>query len=64
MLSARRATAADVEQLLLLDAVRAWAADRGAAQLVVVTAHLDEPERAALRSSGLTVASEWWAGPL
>lgn len=47
---------------LLLGAVREWATSCGAAQLVVVTAHLDEPKRAALDSSGLTLASEWWVG--
>lgn len=46
----------------LLDALRSWAASRGAVQLVVVTAHLDVPKRAALESSGLTLASEWWVG--
>jgi GNAT superfamily N-acetyltransferase len=36
------------------------AAGRGAVQAVVVTAHLDQPRRDALRSCGLSVASEWW----
>ena len=49
---------------LLLDALRGWAAGRGAAQIIVVTAHLDEPKRAALRSRDLTLASEWWVGPV
>lgn len=49
---------------LLVDALREWANSRGAAQLVVVTAHLDQPKRAALQSLGLTLASEWWVGPL
>jgi hypothetical protein len=48
----------------LLDAVRSWARSRGAAQLVVVTAHLDEAQRAALRAAGLGIASEWWVGAL
>ena len=47
---------------LLLDALRSWAASRDAAQMIVVTAHLDEPKRAALPSHGLTLASEWWVG--
>jgi GNAT superfamily N-acetyltransferase len=47
---------------LLLDALRSWAASRDAAQMIVVTAHLDEPKRAALQSRGLTIASEWWVG--
>ena len=47
---------------VLFDALRSWAASRDAAQMIVVTARLDEPKRAALRSRGLTVASEWWVG--
>jgi hypothetical protein len=47
---------------LLLDALHRWAASRDAAQMIVVTAHLDEPKRAALQSHGLTLASEWWVG--
>lgn len=46
----------------LIDAVRSWGNDLGAVQLVVVTAHLDEPKRAALRAAHLQVASEWWVG--
>ena len=49
---------------LLLDALRDWAASRGAAQMIVVTAHLDQPKRAVLRSRDLTLASEWWVGPV
>ena len=47
---------------LLLEAVVRWAAGRGATQLVVVTAHLDEAKRRLLRTSGLSLASEWWVG--
>jgi hypothetical protein len=36
------------------------ARERGAIQTVVVTAHLDEAKRAALRTCGLSIASEWW----
>lgn len=36
------------------------ARERGAIQTVVVTAHLDEAKRAALRTCGLAIASEWW----
>jgi hypothetical protein len=36
---------------------------RGAVQAVVVTAHLDQPKRQALRACGLEVASEWWVTP-
>jgi GNAT superfamily N-acetyltransferase len=46
----------------LLDEVRRWGADRGAVQLVVVTAHLDEEKRSALRAAQLKLASEWWVG--
>jgi hypothetical protein len=47
----------------LLDAVRSWSVDKGAVQLVVVTAHLDELKRSALQEAELTLASEWWVGP-
>jgi GNAT superfamily N-acetyltransferase len=47
----------------LLRAALAEAGQRGAVQAVVVTAHLDEPKRAALRACGLEVASEWWVTP-
>jgi GNAT superfamily N-acetyltransferase len=36
------------------------ARERGAIQTVVVTAHLDEAKREALRTCGLSIASEWW----
>lgn len=49
---------------LLLDGLRDWAVRRGAAQIIVVTAHLDEPKRSALQGHGLTLASEWWVGPV
>lgn len=49
---------------LLLVALRSWAHRRGAAQIIVVTAHLDEAKRAALQGEGLTIASEWWVGPI
>ncbi len=47
----------------LLAAVTREATDRGAAQVVVVTAARDEPKRAALDRGGLTPASEWWVAP-
>jgi len=47
---------------LLLDALRSWAASRVAAQMIVVTAHLDESKRTVLQRHGLTLASEWWVG--
>jgi hypothetical protein len=47
----------------LLRAGLAEAARRGAVQAVVVTAHLDQAKRRALRSCGLDVASEWWVTP-
>jgi GNAT superfamily N-acetyltransferase len=49
---------------LLLTAVRQWAAGRGGAQLVVVTAHLDSAKRALLADADLGLASEWWVGPV
>jgi GNAT superfamily N-acetyltransferase len=47
----------------LLRAALAEAGRQGAVQAVVVTAHLDEPKRQALRACGLEVASEWWVTP-
>lgn len=44
----------------LLRSAIEYAAGRGAVQAVVVTAHLDQPRREALRSCGLCMASEWW----
>jgi len=48
----------------LLRAGLAQAARRGAVQAVVVTGHLDQAKRQALRASGLDIASEWWVRPL
>lgn len=48
----------------LLRAVTEEARQRGAAQVVVVCGHADEVKRAALRSAGLSIASEWWTAPL
>ena len=48
----------------LLYAVKNEAGQRGASQLVVVCAHLDEAKRAALASCRLAIASEWWVAPL
>jgi len=47
----------------LLRAGLAQAGQRGAVQAVVVTAHLDQPKRQALRACGLELASEWWVTP-
>jgi ribosomal protein S18 acetylase RimI-like enzyme len=44
----------------LLAAALERAADRGAVQAVVVTAHLDVDKREALSACGLSIASEWW----
>jgi hypothetical protein len=44
----------------LLQAALDVAAERGAVQAVVVTAHLDEPKRSMLRATGLQLTSEWW----
>jgi len=49
---------------LLLDAVRAWGFERGATQLIVVVAHLDQPKRAFLRTAQLDIASEWWVAAI
>ena len=48
----------------LLHAVINAAHSKGAAQVVVVCGHLDEPKRKALEKSSLTIASEWWVVPL
>lgn len=48
----------------LLDAVTIQAKERGAAQVVVVCGHLDEPKRDLLNLLGHTIASEWWVKPL
>jgi hypothetical protein len=47
----------------LLRAGLAEAGRRGAIQAVVVTGHLDQPKREALRACGLEIASEWWVTP-
>jgi GNAT superfamily N-acetyltransferase len=44
----------------LLRAAIEDAAERGAIQAVVVTAHLDQAKREALQTCGLSIASEWW----
>lgn len=49
---------------LLLDAVRAWACDHGATQMIVVVAHLDQAKRAVLSTAQLNIASEWWVAPI
>ena len=48
----------------LIDAVRVWASGHGASQLVAVAGRHDQPKRDALRSAGLSVASEWWVDGL
>ena len=48
----------------LLHQVRNAALSRGAAQVVVVCGHLNEPKRKALEKSSLPIASEWWVVPL
>lgn len=48
----------------LLDEAKARLRARGAAQVVVVTGYHDRPKRQALIDAGLTVASEWFVGPL
>ncbi len=49
---------------VLLESLAAWATGRGASQLVAVTARLDEAKRQMLRDAQLSLASEWWVGPL
>lgn len=49
---------------LLLEQVMREAKRRGAAQIVVVCAHLDQPKRAMLAQVGLSLASEWYTTPL
>lgn len=41
-----------------------WGAARGAVQMVVVTAHLDEAKRRVLREGCLSLAAEWWTRPI
>jgi hypothetical protein len=41
----------------------AQAVQCGAVHAVVVTGHLDEAKRQALRTCGLEIASEWWVTP-
>lgn len=48
----------------LVRAIRDAARERGAVQVVVVTAHLDAVKRTALAAAGLRIASEWWIGPV
>lgn len=44
----------------LLRVATADAKGRGATQVVIVCAHLDEPKRAMLRDGGYSIASEWY----
>jgi hypothetical protein len=46
--------------VLLLRSAIEHAARRRAIQAVVVTAHLDQAKREALKTCGLSIASEWW----
>lgn len=48
----------------LLEEVMRAAQRRGAAQIVVVCAHLDQPKRAMLAAAGFSIASEWYTKPL
>lgn len=48
----------------LLREVRRTARQKGAAQIVVVCGHLDQPKRMALDAAGLSIASEWWVAPI
>jgi hypothetical protein len=46
--------------VLLLRSAIEHAARRRAIQAVVVTGHLDQDKREALKTCGLSIASEWW----
>jgi hypothetical protein len=48
----------------LLDRVNAWAAARGCAQLIVVTAAADDVRKELLEGRGLDAVSEWWRGAI
>ena len=48
----------------LLDASRKYARQMGAVQMVVVCGQKDESKRAFLRELELSVASEWYTGPV
>jgi GNAT superfamily N-acetyltransferase len=48
----------------LLKSAIEHARERGAVQVVVVTAHLDQAKREALRACGLSIASEWWVSDI
>jgi GNAT superfamily N-acetyltransferase len=47
----------------LLTTATAWARERGAVQVVVVSGPHDGPKRAVLQDAGLYVASEWFTAP-
>ena len=48
----------------LLGALARRARARGAVQAVVVSGGHDDAKRHALKRAGLSIASEWWVGPL
>jgi GNAT superfamily N-acetyltransferase len=48
----------------LLKDLAGRAHERGAVQAVVVSGRHDEAKRQALTAAGLSVATEWWVGPL
>ena len=48
----------------LLAEVKSQAKARGAVLSVVVCGHLDEPKRDMLRTSGFSIASEWYVNPI
>lgn len=48
----------------LLAAAQSWARAHGAAVVVVVCGHQDEPKRALLRAAGLSLTSEWYVNSL
>ncbi len=48
----------------LLDRLKSELKDRGAAQIVIVCGHHDEPKRRFLEGYNLSIASEWWTAPI
>lgn len=53
----------EIGRQLLIEVMRE-AKQRGASQIIVVCAHLDQPKRRMLTDAGLSLASEWYVAPL
>lgn len=54
----------DTIGIALLTEVKIQAKARGAVLSVVVCGHVDEPKRDMLRTSGFSIASEWYVNPI